>query len=213
MTIYYCYDAYCGWCYGFSSVMSKIFYAYKGKLQFEVLSGGMIPEEAAVPIAKIAGFIKGSIPQIESLTGAQFGEDFMWHINNPEESDWVMYSDKASIAMAIFREYYPDLQVPFAATLQKALYRDGRDLTDNEAYRHLLEVYEINADEFYAKMASPEYKEKANYDVALVKQLQVTGFPQVLLQTEDLKFYLLSRGYVDFETLQGRIEKVLGGEG
>jgi putative protein-disulfide isomerase len=173
----------------------------------------MIPKEAAVPIAKIAGFIKGSIPQIESLTGAQFGEDFMWHINNPDESDWVMHSDKASIAMSIFREYYPDLQVPFATTLQKALYRDGRDLTDNEAYRHLLEVYEINADEFYAKMASPEYKEKANYDVALVKQLQVTGFPQVLLQTDDLKFYLLSRGYVDFETLQARMEKVMGGEG
>jgi putative protein-disulfide isomerase len=37
--IYYCYDAYCGWCYGFSKVMIQIEKEYKDKLQFEVLSG------------------------------------------------------------------------------------------------------------------------------------------------------------------------------
>ena len=29
MTIYYCYDAYCGWCYGFSPVIKRIFDAYR----------------------------------------------------------------------------------------------------------------------------------------------------------------------------------------
>lgn len=38
----YCYDAYCGWCYGFSRVIKKIYEEYKDQLDFEVLSGGMI---------------------------------------------------------------------------------------------------------------------------------------------------------------------------
>jgi putative protein-disulfide isomerase len=213
MTIYYCYDAYCSWCFGFSGVMVNIYERYKDELQFEVLSGGMIPLDSAASIEKIAEVFKTTYPQVEALTGVQFGDDFLWHINHPEDSDWFLHSEGAGIAMAIFREYYPDLQVPFSADLQHALYAEGRDLTDKEAYRHLLFKYDIPADEFYIKMANPEYKEKAHYDVALVKQLQVTAFPQVLLQTEDLKFYLLSRGYCDYETLKGRIEKVMDREG
>ena len=38
----YCYDAYCGWCYGFSPVVKKIADNYKSRLHIEVLSGGMI---------------------------------------------------------------------------------------------------------------------------------------------------------------------------
>ena len=56
---------------------------------------------------------------------------------------------------------------------------------------------------------SEAYKEKAYYEFALVKQLQVTGFPTVLLQTGESKFYLLARGYTDYETLKKGIDQVL----
>ena len=46
-TIYYCFDAYCGWCYGFSKVMTQIAEEYKDRLFFDVLSGGMIFDEIA----------------------------------------------------------------------------------------------------------------------------------------------------------------------
>ena len=86
---------------------------------------------------------------------------------------------------------------------------EGRDLTDDEAYRHLLPEYGIEAEDFYTKLKSEEYLDKAYYDFALVKQLQVTGYPTVLLQVSDSKFYLLSRGYTDYGTLKGRVDKVL----
>jgi putative protein-disulfide isomerase len=57
-------------------------------------------------------------------------------------------SEKPAIAMAVFRDYYPDDTVDFAADLQKSLHLEGRDLTDNEAYRQLLIKYEIPEDEF-----------------------------------------------------------------
>ena len=49
----YCYDAYCGWCYGFSPVIKKIAEEYKDKLDIEVLSGGMMIGEGKMPIEKI----------------------------------------------------------------------------------------------------------------------------------------------------------------
>ncbi|MEI9933445.1 MAG: thioredoxin domain-containing protein [Ferruginibacter sp.] len=42
----YCYDAYCGWCYGFSPVIKKIAQQYQKELDIEVLSGGMLIGEA-----------------------------------------------------------------------------------------------------------------------------------------------------------------------
>ena len=96
-----------------------------------------------------------------------------------------------------------------ASDLQYALNYEGRDLTDDEAYRHLAEKYSIPADSFYEKLKSEEYREKAYYEIALTKQLQVKGFPSVLMQVSDSKFYLLSQGYTDYPTLKQRIEKVL----
>lgn len=207
--IYYCYDAYCGWCYGFSPVIKKIWEEYKENIFFEVLSGGMIPKEYTRPISAIAGYISQSYKQVEETTGIQFGKDYLWHIFNPGQSDWFQHSEKSAIALCIVKEILPYKQVTFAADLQYALHFEGRDLTDNEAYRHLLERYTIQTDDFYNKINSEEYKEKAHYEFALCKQLQATSFPQVLIQVTDQKFYLLAKGFTDYETLKQRIDSVL----
>jgi putative protein-disulfide isomerase len=208
-TIIYCYDAWCGWCYGFSPVIRKVSEEYSNRFFFEVLSGGMILPEEPRHISVTAGYIKKAYKTVEEHTGIQFGPDYLWHINNPEMSDWFPSSEKPAIALCVFKEYYPEQQVAFAADLQYALHAEGRDLTDDEAYRHLLKNYKINAEEFYSKLHSDAYKEKAQYEFSLVKQLQVTGFPAVLLQVSETKFYLLARGYTSYETLKERIENVL----
>src|SRR5688572_26081649 len=98
-TIYYCYDAYCGWCYGFSPVIKKIWTSYKDRLAFDVLSGGMILPEKPIHIASSAGYISKEYKQVENLTGVEFGKDYLWHILNPAESDWYPSSEKPAIAL------------------------------------------------------------------------------------------------------------------
>jgi putative protein-disulfide isomerase len=208
-TLYYCYDAYCGWCYGFSPVISRIFEEYRRVIAFEVLSGGMILPEKPQPVSVMAGYIRTAYKTVEQTTGIRFGEDWLWHILHPEESDWYPNSEKPAIALCVFRDYHPELAVPFTAELQYALHFEGRDLCDDEAYRHLLGKYEIPESEFYAKLHDNVYKEKAMEEFALVKQLQVTGFPTVFLQVSDTKFYLLSRGYTDYATLKKNIVQLL----
>jgi putative protein-disulfide isomerase len=68
-TLIYCYDAYCGWCYGFSKVIKKIYSEYKNKLEFEVLSGGMILPEEPVAIGATAKYIEGAYKRVEEITG------------------------------------------------------------------------------------------------------------------------------------------------
>jgi putative protein-disulfide isomerase len=73
----------------------------------------------------------------------------------------------------------------------------------------LVEKYGIPETEFYQKLHDPDHKAKAYEEFALVKQLNVTGFPTVFLQVTDTKFYLLSRGYTDYSTLKNSLDKVL----
>ena len=208
-TIFYCYDAYCGWCYGFSPIIKKLAEAYGDRIPFEVLSGGMILPEQPVPISVTAGFIDKAYPTVEETTGIKFGTDFLWHIKNPDLSDWFPNSEMPAIAMCIFKELYPNRQVEFASDLQYALNFEGRDLTDKEAYRHFLEKYSINEEMFYDKLQSDTFKEQAYYEFQLCKQLQVTGFPCVLIQVSENKFHLLARGFTPYEDLSARLEAVL----
>ena len=208
-TLIYCYDAYCGWCYGFSEVMKKINSVYKNKLQFEVLSGGMILPEEPVPISASAKYILEAYKRVEELTGVKFGEDYLWHIQHPGQSDWFPNSEKPAIALCVFKEYFSDLQVSFASDMQYALHFEGRDLTDDESYRLLVEKYNLPAEEFYEKLDAEEYKEQAYYEFALCKQLNVTGFPAVFLQLSETKFYQVAQGYTPFVSVDERIKNVL----
>ena len=208
-TLYYCYDAYCGWCYGFSKVITRIAQEYKEELAFDVLSGGMIFEEEPRHVSAIAPFVVKAYKQVEEQTGIEFGKDYLWHMYNADKSDWYPESTTPAIAICILKEYKPDEAIFIAADLQYALNFEGRDLTDKEAYRHLLHKYDVPEDAFYEKLQSETYKEKAYYEFALVKQLKVTGFPTVFIQVNESKFYLLTQGYTNYETLKTRVDKVL----
>jgi putative protein-disulfide isomerase len=207
--IFYCYDAYCNWCYAFSPIMQRVVAAYSSQVQFEVLSGGMILPEIPKPISIMAKYFLSNCKAVTETTGAVFGEDFLWHIKNPELSDWFPNSEKPAIALCVFKEYHPDKQVAFAADLQYALQFEGRDLDDNEAYRHLLEKYAIPVDEFYNLLKDPAYREKAHDEFDTCKQLHVKGYPHVLLQINESKFSLLASGYTEYEVLSERIENAL----
>jgi len=207
--IIYCYDAYCGWCYGFSPVIKELWLRHREQFDFETISGGMIPVQDTKHIGNIAQYIQGAYQTVEQTTGVKFGKDYLWHIFNPDESDWYPNSEMAAIAMAIFRESYPDQTIAFAADLQYALYEEGRDLTDKEAYRHLLEQYNIDTEIFFQKLGSEAYKEKAYYDFSLIQQLKVNGFPTVFLQLDDAKLYMISRGFSTLEAVEQRMNKIL----
>jgi putative protein-disulfide isomerase len=208
----YCYDAYCGWCYGFSPVIKRIAEEYKELFEIDVLSGGMILPDNPTHISNIAPYIQKAYKTVEETTGIEFGQDFLWHVFHYEDSDWYPNSEKPAIAMCIFKEFYPERAIEFAFDLQYSLNYEGRDLTDSEAYRHLLEKYSIQPELFYERLESEEYKEKAYYEFSLMKQLQVTGYPCVFIQTGELKFHMVARGFTVYNSLKERIENLLKSE-
>jgi len=204
--IIYVYDPLCGWCYGFSQVIKECFEKHKDKFEFEVISGGMMIGDRVGSINEIAPFIKTAYHSVESTTGIKFGEPYLIHL---EEGSMILDSEMPSIALSVFKIYFPDLAILYAHDLQNAIYFDGKNPNEYELYRYLADNFGIDPDEFEAKMKMDTSKEAAYYDFALARQLQVESFPAVLIQTSDTGFYLIAKGFTEFDTLELRINNVL----
>ena len=204
--IIYVYDALCGWCYGFSQVIKECFEKHKNDFEFEVLNGGMMIGERVGSINKIAPFIKSAYHSVESTTGIKFGEPYLRHL---EEGTMILDSERPSVALSVFKTYYPEMSIPFVHDLQNAIYFDGKNPNEYEIYRYLAVNFGIDPDEFEEKMKMNISKEAAYYEFALARQLRVESFPAVLIQTSDTGFYLIAKGFTELDTLELRIDNVL----
>lgn len=206
-SIIYVYDALCGWCYGFSPVFKQVFEKYQSKFDFEVISGGMVLGERQGPIGEVAAYIKSAYKSVEDTTGVKFGENFVNVVL--EEGKLYFSSEKPSIALSVFKNYHPQKSILFAHDLQSAIYHDGIDLSKDESYAALADKHQINPQEFIKKLNYEEFKQAAYYDFALARQLQVTGYPAVLIKTGERNFYMIAKGYTDLDTIELRIQNVL----
>jgi putative protein-disulfide isomerase len=205
-SIIYVYDALCGWCYGFSSVMHEIFQKYQSQFNFEVISGGMILRESAGRISKMAPFIKNNYKDVENTTGVVFGESFLKAL---DKGEIFFSSEKPAIALSVFKSFYPEKALLFAEVLQRAIYVNGLDLSIDENYISLLTQFNITEEDFLKKLNQEEFKQAAYYDFALARQLHVTGYPAVFIRTGELQFYMIAKGYTDLASLELRIQNIL----
>lgn len=207
LAIIYVYDALCGWCYGFSGVISKLYEERKEDFSFEVISGGMIlGGEREGPISNSSDLIKSHLPNVEETAGVKFGAGFLKVL---EDGTQFQSSEKPAIALSVFKSIHPDKAVLFATDLQEAKYYGGADLGADQTYLPLVGNYKIDPIEFLTKLNSEEFKQAAYYDFALAKQLQVSGYPAAFIKAGDCNFYMIAKGYANFETMNLRVENVL----
>lgn len=195
--IIYFYDALCGWCYGFSPVIKKLYERHSAEIDFQVVSGGMVIGDRVGPINRVAGYISHAYRTVENRTGIKFGQPFLEVL---KEGSQIFNSEPPGIAMMIFKELLPEKAVLFAHDIQHALYYEGQDLSIVDTYMPLLELYGIDKPSFREKFHAEEYRLKARTEFELIGQTGVSGFPTLVLKKKE-EYTLLCQGYQDFEKL------------
>jgi len=205
--IYYFFDVLCSWCYGFSPVMIQLFEKYKDRMQFEILSGGMISGEREGPIGEVAPYIKDAHKVVEERTGVKFGEAFLKEIL--EEGSTVFSSIPPSLAMTTFKMHNKEEAISFAGALQKAVYYDGIDPNKYEAYGPYAEQFGIAADVFVEQMKSSQATQLMEREFQLTAQSGVQGFPTLVAAVGE-EMFVLTRGYAPFDKLDEVFQKVVG---
>lgn len=202
----YVYDALCGWCYGFSPVIKKVYEVYHETSDFEVISGGMVLDEKAGVVDKErAEYILGAIPRVEEFTGVKFGDAYKEQLAN---HSLYQSSLKPAIALAVFKTYHHKQAVLFASSIQNAAFKEGKNLEEDQTYLDLISTTDIDANIFQKQLHNDDFAYAAHQEFKHAADMGITGFPALILQKDD-QYYLISRGYQSFDSLQPVIKKVL----
>ena len=206
----YIYDALCGWCYGFSPVIRRFQDEHRDQFSFDVLSGGMMTGSRVQPISVSMSYIESAFKTVEDHTGVKFGRAYLDNILRP--GTYLSDSNKPGQAMTLFKAIQADNDeaplIEFAAALQNALYRDGMDLNVPGNYAAIVEPFGVDPDEFVAHLDDEAIRQQTQQEFALVGQMQIGGFPSVIVEHNDA-YFLVARGYVPYETLVANVQRAL----
>lgn len=205
-TIYYLYDALCGWCYGFSPVINKLHEQYHSQADFKVLSGGLVTGNRIGPIGVVAGYIKDAYKNVEETTGVSFGKGFIEEILEPGTEQFT--SIPPALAMALFRNQMPTKQLTYATRIQEAIYSDGLAPSEWTTYGQLAAEFGLNAIEFAEKMQHPKLQELIYEEFKIPGQWGINGFPAVVYQ-DNYGASLISHGYQPYEKVSAALENVM----
>lgn len=186
MTIYYFFDTYCGWCYGFDKAVSEFLDRMPDDLDICLVSGGLFTVDRVAPISAY-GHIKAANQQIADVYGVTFGDAYNDLFDDDSQ---LMDSAHPASGLALFRPHLTGKEfVRFAIALQKAFYQDGADLSKPDVYLTLAQAFGV-ADKVSKEEVAQALADKtlASADFDFTAKCGIQSYPNFLLNKGD-KWY------------------------
>ncbi|WP_238654178.1 DsbA family protein [Paenibacillus piscarius] len=194
----YAWDAYCGWCYGFSQTIRSL-HENHPELPLTVLSGGLFVANRSYSIGSFP-HIPEANKRISLLTGAEFGAAYQELLR---EGSFVLDSESAAIGFNALRSLAPDRALYLASAMQHAFYYDGLSLSDPETYHSIALANNIDPNAVMELLDDPAARTEARTDFIKVKELGVNSYPTLLLRNGNELISL--GGTVGIEELEERL--------
>jgi len=195
-------DPMCSWCWGMSPVIEALaaHCAAQG-LGFRIVMGGLRAGGGDPWNAAFRDFLRREWTHIAKQTGQPFGFHLL------ERSAFNYDTEPACRAVVAARGLNSrQSALRFFAEVQRKFYVEGEDPKETVFYRDICRTLGIDFAAFEAAFLSPAAIAAVHGDFALTRQLGVTGFPSVVMQS-GTTLKKLSVGYAPFETLADRLSK------
>ncbi len=199
-------DPLCGWCYGNVDNTMKLFNEFKGRVDFEILPGGMWSgTNARKQSAQMTNYFLKHDATIATHTGMQFGQAYIDFIKN--RHDVLLNSEVPSRAIVTINKIAPEQSVPFAAEVLKARYYHGKDLNVDETYTEILTRLQIDATLFFKNFKTAEAT-RSTLEIFKKAAAYASSYP-TMLAVKDEEIYLLEQGYATYEELKKNVTRLL----
>lgn len=197
--IYYVMDPMCGWCYGFSEVIQKLYKNYKEKYDFELVPGGMWTEGSIKVLDQELGqYIKSHNSRIEAMTGAKFGKGFNQLLDSKEEH--ILDSFPGSHAVTIVNEMDKDKSFAYMAEVQKSFFQEGLDVRNPELYFQIAQNLGLDIEQFKAHWQESQMVEKTKSQFSKARKLSSTGYPSLILE-KNKQLKQIAAGYTAYSNI------------
>ena len=196
-TLLYFGDPMCSWCYGFSPEFSKAVEALNGKVNIEIIMGGLRPHNTQT-MTDLADFLKHHWEAVHDRSGQPFKYDIL-------QKATIKYdTEPACRAVVVVKKMNPKLVFPFFKAVQTAFYFENKNPNLTETFTELAGQFDLDKNEFKKLFESEEMKKAVREEFSYAAEMGVRGFPTVILKNGE-SIHLISNGYTDAENV---IEKV-----
>lgn len=204
MKLYYIWDAYCGWSYGFNHIFLP-FMDKHPELDLDIISGGLFSGDNVRPLRdfQVAKTINQKIETYYHMSFGQAYNDLL------DEGVGVMDSLVPARALSVFKKYLPaDQLLAIAFDLQKLFFEQGLNLADSHSYQNLLDKYQLPADLLDDLETSLNKTDQGHPDFILAQEMSVSSYPTLILEHKG-KFYNMIQGAQTAQDLENRLQDIL----
>ncbi|WP_136666533.1 DsbA family protein [Flavobacterium sp. H122] len=194
-------DPICSTCLAFSSEIKALKKEFDGVLDFQLVLGGLRPY-GKEPISNMRDYLLPHFANLAKTTGLPINNKVLY------DDSFILDTEPPSRAVVVMRQLAPQIENEFYERVQKAFYINNSNTNYVEAYLDFVEEFGIKKEIFKEKFESNEIKELVKSDFEFARNIGVTAFPTVLLESNG-QFTIISRGFSKSELMIDKVRSQL----
>ncbi len=194
-------DPMCSWCYGFGPELAEVVETQQGKLELELVMGGLRPYNKETMI-DLKSFLTHHWEDVYKASGQPFSYDIL------DEAELAYDTEPPCRATVVVRALAPEKELAFFKSAQTAFYKENKKMNNSESYHAILNALDLDTAAFDRLFYSNEYKTKVKKDFERAKLLGVSSFPTLLVEI-DGKVTKVARGYAKAAEVNQNIAQLL----
>ncbi len=202
--IIYVGDPLCSWCWGIAPELERL--GALTSLPLDVVVGGLRPGPSAEPMTPtMEAFLTDHWRHVEERSGQPFDHSIL------RDHTWRYDTEPACKAVVTMRRAHPARTLEFFTRIQRAFYAERTLVSELEAFRPLLEGFDVDADAFMADLGSTDVTKETWRDFSWARAIGVSAFPVVILE-DDAGLRPLAIGYTTADEMFERLVSALPAE-
>ena len=190
-TLHHVHDPMCSWCYAFAPNWRRIEAALPGSISVQYVLGGLAPDSDLPMSPHVQVYVQENWRRIQSVVpGTEFNFDF-WTRCLPRRSTYP-----ACRAVLAARHFGSRYEAEMIEKIQLAYYREARNPSDVETLCELAGEIGIDVQAFRERIEGKACQAMLESDIQKTLALGVTGFPSLVLATDD-GLTVIPHDYID----------------
>ena len=193
-------DPMCSWCWGFSPAIEGVAERFGEQLPIRLILGGLRPGTTDAMDDDAKQMIRGHWEHVHEASGQPF--DFAFF----DREGFVYDTEPGCRAVVAARRLDPAAAMPMLKQIHHAFYAENADVTDRAVLCDLAESAGLDRAAFEASFDAQETAAETKTDFAIAYQSGVTGFPTLIVGSEEDGYAAVTRGYQPAERVEALIE-------
>ncbi|MCP4090591.1 MAG: DsbA family protein [Gammaproteobacteria bacterium] len=201
--LYYIHDPMCSWCWAFAPVWGKLIQQLPKGVEQVYLLGGLAPDSDEPMPVTMQSWLQNTWRGIqEKVPGTDFNFDF-WDQCQPRRSTYP-----ACRAVIAARNQGARYEQTMILAIQKAYYLQARNPSDTTTLIALARSMGLDAIQFEQDLLSQATHQRLLDEIAQWQQMDVKGFPSLLLESGGQISYI-SHDYLNHQPMLDQIKSRL----